>query len=88
MLDKKHNKPKYIVSKNNNNYAFNRINKHNIIIAIFFNNKYNIILATTVTRNIFYNFSNIKIELMIGINKKTLNKKHDIKFKNIIISSL
>ncbi|KAF2186023.1 hypothetical protein K469DRAFT_574683, partial [Zopfia rhizophila CBS 207.26] len=73
---------------NNNSYTLSKVRKYNVVIIIFFNRKYGILTTASVTRDIVYNFPNIKIGLIVSISSSTFIKVNNIYLSNIIISSL
>ncbi|EXA32427.1 hypothetical protein FOVG_16348 [Fusarium oxysporum f. sp. pisi HDV247] len=83
-LNKEHEGPEFVSPHNNNHYTLGKVRKHNIIIAVLPDNKYEKSSAASVARDIMHSFPNIRFSLMVGIAGGA-PRKHNIRLGYIMI---
>ena len=70
---------------NSNAYTLSRINDYYIVVIYLPKSRYNIASAAIIAKDIFRFFESIRIGLIIGIAKKALNQKYNIRLKDVVI---
>jgi len=74
-------------SNNSNVYKPGKAGKHNVVIAVLPDGEYGIAAAARVARDMLNSFPNVRIGLMVGIGGGALNRKHDIRLGDIVVSA-
>jgi nucleoside phosphorylase len=85
-LDENHERPEYVSPNNNNDYTLGKLGKYNVVIAVLPDGEYGISSAVSVARDMLHSFPNVRIGLMVGIGGGALNRKHDIRLGDIVVS--
>lgn len=69
LLDEEHHTPPYNTQYDRNTYVFGKFEKHKIVIACLPNGRPGNVNADHLTEPMFHTFPNIKISLLVGIEK-------------------
>jgi hypothetical protein len=85
-LDEEHEGPEYMSPNDNNDYALDKIGKHNVVIAVLPSGEYGIASIAVVARDMQGSFPNVRIGLMVSIGGGALSLKHDICLSDIVVS--
>ena len=71
-LDEEHDGPEAVFPKDNNDYTLGKMGKHNVVIAVLPSGEYGIATAAVVARDMLSSFPNVRIGLMVGIDRKSV----------------
>lgn len=90
MFDEEHGPPEDFEkpATDPNSYAWGRIGKHNVVIAVLSSGVYGKVSAATTAKDMLSSFPNIKIGLMVGIGAAIArpNDKQDIRLGDVVVS--
>lgn len=88
MLDEEHNVIEGQDPRDDNNYAFGRIHKHNVVIACMSLGEFGLVAAATVARDMARTFPALRFGLMVGTGGgiPNLTKGIDIRLGDVVVS--
>ncbi|CAH0045316.1 unnamed protein product [Clonostachys solani] len=86
-LDEKH-EPLESLPNDTNDYAFGRVGKHNVVIAVLPKGQYGIANAASVANNMVRSFPHLRIGLMVGIGGGVPSERHDVRLGDVVVSTV
>lgn len=87
-LDKEHDPPVSLSSRDTNHYVLGEIAKHNVVLTTLSAGEYGVGSAASVITNTLNSFPNIRVGLMVGVGGgvPSLDQGKDIRLGDVVVS--
>jgi hypothetical protein len=83
LLDEVHEGPNFVSPNDENDYTLDKMGKHNVIIAVLPDGKYETVTAASVATNMLNSFPNVRIGLIVGNGSGVSIREHDVRLGEV-----